>query len=88
MNMNINMNTNIHKQSFKGGKRIEISQKDNANMKYLFNHVSDVVKKNKVPAVFNMGEGNITITTFSKKLADTVTDNLKKLGIVSTTPKK
>ena len=75
--------------NFAGTKPIKILGKDNKHVKYLYNDVTEVVKKNKVPAVFETGStSRIVLNPATEKVAKIVSENLKKLGIVINTSKK
>lgn len=67
--------------SFKGNNYI-IYGKQNKNVQYLFNKVSDVVKEEKIPATFfNGSEDKIVLTPQTKKAKNTLVETLGKFGI-------
>lgn len=68
--------------SFTGLKPIEVTRKNNQNMKYLFNHMDDIVKKHHIPSTFEMNSGRIILDPPTKGMAKAVTESIKKMGIV------
>lgn len=55
---------------------IYISNKQNKHIKYLYNYVLDIVRQDKIPAVFD--NKGISLSNVTKNIID----KIKKLGII------
>lgn len=72
----------INPYSFKGASNYTVYGKQNKQVRYLYNQVSDLVKETQVPATFFMGpEDKIVISPQTKNAKKSVSEALNKLGI-------
>lgn len=68
--------------NFKGANNYTVYGKQNKPIHYLYNQVVDIVRENKVPAVFFMGpEDKIVLSPQTNTVKTRVADTLNKLGI-------
>lgn len=75
--MRVNPITSTDKVAFRGNP-IRINDKDNKEVKFLYNKIQDVIKEERIGAVFNLGsDGFVNIDTPKP----TTLEKLKELGI-------
>lgn len=74
--------TNTFEPKFQGN--IHINGKQNKHIKFLYNHVSDIMKENKCGGVFKTGEDIIDITPPTEKVTTKVKEALEKLKVIFT----
>ena len=77
----MNKINSITPYSFKGNK-YTIYGKENKDVKFLYNQVSNVVKETKVPAVFFCGpQDKIVLNPQTKNAKNSLIETLNKIGI-------